>query len=209
MSDADQYRLGVTGEMEGLVFASGDLIHQGGDAHQAGIDDVSTYLANLTTGAKLSDSAKGSFNFLYGGDDDLDDNDDKSFESIDADVKVGQIFFKDSLAGSLDHYVEDMPHRLAHGLINLALEGEVKLDQRNTIRAAVRYLASAEDMTLSTGGEDDELGYELDLWYSYKMNKNLTFKVEGAYLFSDDLAEDLLADNDDVYQMAAGAVFKF
>lgn len=161
-------------------------------------------------GTKLSDSAKLSFNCLYvSGDDDNTDSDYEEFEGIDADVKVGQIFFKDTLAGSLDQYVADQPFKLANGLINLALEGEVKLDNKNKLRAAARYLASAEDMTLSTGGEDDGLGYELDLWYSYRMNKNLTFKVEGAYLFSDDLAEDLLADNDNVYKLITGAVFKF
>lgn len=210
--DADQYWLGLTAELNGPIFASGDVIYQGGDAHTAGNEDVSAYLANLTVGTKLDERTIVSLNGLYvSGDDNRRDSDDESFEGIDADVDIGQIFFKDSLSGSLDRYYADQPHKLANGLINIALQGEVKLDEKNKIRVAARYLASAEEVTvnMATGEQSDELGYELDFWYSYKMNQNLTFKIEGAYLFSDDLSEHLLADDDDVYMLATGAVFAF
>ena len=211
--DADQFWLGLTGEVGGPVFASGDLIYQGGDTGVDGDDDVSAYLANLTMGFKLNDAQKLSFNALYvSGDDDRGDNDQEAFQSIDADVKVGQIFFKDSLAASLDRFVDDMfgstmPDGLRdNGLINLALEGEMQLDEKNNLRAAARYLQTAEDDPFV---DEDELGYELDLWYTYKMNKNLAFKVEGAYLFPGDLAEEIFADDDDVYLATLGAVFQF
>lgn len=212
-ADADQYWLGVTGEMDGPVFAAGDLIYQGGDADPGGVRDVSAFLANLTVGTKLSERCKVSFNALYvSGDDDPADGDQEAFQSIDADVKVGQIFFKDSLAADLDRFVEDqfgadMPVGLRNaGLVNYALEGEMQLDAKNSLRAAVRYLATAEDDPVS--GEDD-LGYELDLWYAYKFNPNLTLKLEGAYLVSGDLAEQIFDDEDNVYQVGAGAVFAF
>lgn len=211
--DADQFWLGLTGEVGGPVFASGDLIYQGGDTGVDGDDDVSAYLANLTMGFKLNDSQKLSFNALYvSGDDDPNHGDQEAFQSIDADVKVGQIFFKDSLAGSLDRFVDDMfgstmPDGLKNnGLINLALEGEIQLDEKNNLRTAGRYLQTAED---DPGIDEDELGYELDLWYTYKLNKNLAFKVECAYLFAGDLAEYIFKDDDDVYLAAVGAVFKF
>ncbi len=212
---ADQYWLGLTGALDGAVFASGDLIYQGGDAGPESQDlDVSAYLANATVGMNVNDSSKVSFNALYvSGDDDDNDGDQEAFQSIDADVDVGQIFFKDSLAASLDRYVDyqfgeyqsydEMRNR---GLINLALEGEMQVDAKNNLRGAVRYLATAEDDPLS--GESD-LGYEFDLWYSYKMNKNLTLKLEGAYLISGDLAETMFEDDDNVYQFGAGAVFAF
>jgi hypothetical protein len=92
------------------------------------------------------------------------------------------------------------------GLINLAVEGEMQLNPKNNLRAAVRYLATAEDDPVS--GED-ELGYEFDLWYAYKFNQNLTLKLEGAYLFSGDLTEKMFEDDDDVYQVGLGAVFTF
>jgi len=211
--DADQFWVGLTGEVGGPVFAAGDLIYQGGDSGVDGDDDVSAYLANLTMGFKTNDSQKFSFNALYvSGDDDRGDSDQEAFQSIDADVKVGQIFFKDSLSASLDRFVDDMfgstmPAGLRNnGLINLALEGEMQLDEKNNLRAAARYLQTAEDDPIF---DEDELGYELDLWYTYKMNKNISFKVEGAYLFTGDLAEYIFLDDDDVYLASVGAVFKF
>ncbi|MCF8035684.1 MAG: hypothetical protein K9K62_02305 [Desulfobacteraceae bacterium] len=212
--DADQYWVGTTGEISGKVFASGDLIYQGGDAGPGGNLDVSAYLANAVVGTHINDTSKVSFNALYvSGDDDASDSDQEAFQSIDADVKVGQIFFKDSIAASMDRFVDDMfgekqtfDGMRNNGLINFALEGEMQLDARNNLRGAVRYLATAEEYDVT--GEDD-LGYEFDLWYSYKMNQNLTLKLEGAYLFSGDLAETMFDDDDNVYQIGAGAVFAF
>jgi len=208
--DADQFWAGITSEVTGPVFTSGDLIYQGGDAGVGGIGNVSAYLADLTVGVNLSDSRKISLNAVYvSGDDDLTDNDQEEFRGIDADVEVGQIFFKDSLAASLDRFVADQPYKLANGLVNFALEGDMKLNAKNKLRAAARYLASAEDVVLSNGSGEDELGYELDLWYAYDMNENLSFKLEGAYLFSGKLTEALFADPDDLYLVCAGAVFQF
>ncbi|MBS3731604.1 MAG: hypothetical protein KGY42_01745 [Desulfobacterales bacterium] len=212
--EADQFWVGTTGDLSGKVFASGDLVYQGGDAGPGGNQDVSAYLANVTVGTHINDTSKVSFNALYvSGDCDASDSDQEAFQSIDADVKVGQIFFKDSIAASMDRFVDDMfgerqtfDGMRNNGLINFAVEGEMQLDAKNNLRGAVRYLATAEEYA----GEDD-LGYEFDLWYSYKMNQNLTLKLEGAYLISGDLAEhpDVLNDDDNVYQVGAGAVFAF
>ena len=212
---ADQYWVGLTGKINGPVFASGDLIYQGGDAGPDGNLDVSAWLANLTVGARVSDNAKVSVHGLYvTGDDDPFDGDLDAFQSVDADVKVGQIFFKDSLAASLDRFVDDqfgatMPEPLRNkGLMTLALEGEIQLDAKNSLRGAVRYLETAEKYASANFSDEDELGYEFDLWYAYKYNDNLTLKLEGAYLISGDLAEEMF-DDDDVYQVAAGMVFAF
>ncbi|MCF8028696.1 MAG: hypothetical protein K9K81_10060 [Desulfobacteraceae bacterium] len=214
---SDQYWVGLTGKIDGPIFASGDLIYQGGDIGEIGDTgrdadlDVSAWLANLIVGARVSDNAKVSVQGLYvSGDDDDTDGDMDAFQSVDADVKVGQIFFKDSLSASLDRFVDDqfgytMPAPLRNkGLMTFAVDGEIQLDAKNSLRGAVRYLETAEK---SLAGED-ELGYEFDLWYAYKYNDNLTLKLEGAYLISGDLAEEMF-DDDDVYQVAAGMVFAF
>jgi hypothetical protein len=207
--DADQYWLGVTGGVKGPVFVSGDLMYQGGDAGPGGSLDVSAYLANLEVGARLGDARKVFFHALYvSGDDDAADSDQGEFRGIDADVRVGQIFFKDSHSASLDRFVADQPYKLANGLINLAVEAQVQIDPKNSLRAAGRYLASAEDVAVG-GGSEDALGYEVDLWYAHQMNDNLVLKLEGAYLFSDDLTQALFADEDDLYLVCAGAVFQF
>jgi len=68
------------------------------------------------------------------------------------------------------------------------VDGAIQLDAKNSLRGAVRYLETAE---ADISGED-ELGTEPDIWYAYKYNRNLTLKLEGAYLFSGDLAEVIL-----------------
>ncbi len=211
--DADQYWLGITGELEGPVFASADLIYQGGDSGPDGNDDVSAYLVNLTVGKEVREGIRVSANALYvSGDDDPDDSDLEAFQSIDADVKVGQIFFKDSFAGTCDRFVDDMfgstmPRGLKNnGLVNVAVEGEFQIGARNSLRAAARYLEAAED---DPYWDENDLGCELDLWYAYKMNENLSFRLEAAYLFAGDLAERIFQDKDDVYLLTAGAEFRF
>lgn len=211
--DADQYWIGLAGKINGPIFASGDLIYQGGEAGPGGTLDVAAYLANATVGVQITDNSRVAFNALYvSGDDDDTDGDLDAFQSIDADVKVGQIFFKDSLAASLDRFVDDqfgadMPVGLRNnGLVNLAVEGEIRMNAKNSLRAAIRYLATAEDCPVY--GED-ELGYEIDIWYAHEMNRNLSLKLEGAYLFSGKLAERIFNDSDDVYQVAAGLEFSF
>src|SRR6056297_1771239 len=212
---ADQYWCGLTGKIDGPLFATADLIYQGGDGGIDGDLDVSAYLANLSLGFKVRDNVQVLVNGLYvSGDDDPHDKDLEAFQSIDADVKVDQIFFKDGLAGSLDRFVDDqfgvtMPDGLRNnGLATCALEGAIQLDAKNSLRTSVRYLETAEKDTLYYPGED-ELGTEASLWYSYKYNQNLTLKLEGAYLFPGDLAEKMFEDDDNVYQAVAGMVFAF
>lgn len=209
VSEADHYWMGLTAEVGGPVFAAGDLIYLGGEAGPGGSEDVSAYLASVTMGFMVGDARQISVNALYvSGDDDEDDADREEFRGIDADVEIGQIFFKDSLAASLDRFVADQPYKLANGLINLAVEGQVQIDPWNKLRAAARYLASAENMATAEGSEDN-LGYEFDLWYAHEFNDNLSFRLEGAYLVSGDLTKALFEDEDDLYVLSAGAVFAF
>ncbi len=88
---------------------------------------------------------------------------------------------------------------------SFAVDGLVQLDAKNSLRGAVRYLETAEK---DISGED-ELGTELDTWYAYKYNQNLTLKLEGAYLFSGDLAEVIFENYDDVCQIGTGMEFAF
>ncbi len=207
--DDETYYLGLTGELNGPIFGSFDLIYQGGDIKfdTAGIQDLdhSAYLGDLTVGYKFDDRFKLYANFLYvSGDDDYSDSDADNFNSIDVDVKVGIILTKDSLLGDCDRFVTDSPYIMDQGLINYSLTGEYQLNQENHFRAAIRYLQLAEDFALG----DDEIGTELDFWYKYKYNKNVALRFEAAYLFADD-ALAFEGDADDLYTVAAGIQFKF
>ncbi|MBW2641377.1 MAG: hypothetical protein JRE10_14790 [Deltaproteobacteria bacterium] len=216
--DGQYYYLGLTGKYnKGKFFGDFDFIYQGGDIDfdDTAIDDLdrSAWLGNLTVGFKVSDKFKISGNILYvSGDDDANDDDAENFDSIDVDVKIGTIFFKDSVMADCDRYISDAPYIMDKGLINYAIQGEYQINGKNYLRAAVRYLMTAEDLEFNNESDDD-LGYELDLWYAYTLNKHVDLVIDAAYLFAGNGADLLAAsdnyDSDDLYKLAAGIKISF
>ncbi|MGD2029558.1 MAG: hypothetical protein PVG86_06425 [Desulfobacterales bacterium] len=217
--DGEYYYLGLTGKYnKGALFGDFDFIYQGGDIDfdDTTIDDLdrSAWLGNLTVGFKVSDKFKISGNILYvSGDDDANDDDAENFDAIDVDVKIGTIFFKDSIMADCDRFISDAPYILDKGLINYALQGEYQINGKNYLRAAVRYLMTAEDLELKLNESDDDLGYEFDLWYAYTLNKHVDLIIDAAYLVAGDgadhLAENDNYDSDDLYKLAAGIKISF
>jgi len=217
--DGDYYYLGVTGKYnKGSLFSNFDFVYQGGDIDfdDTAIDDLdrSAWLGNLTVGFKVSDNFKISGNILYvSGDDDSNDDDAENFDAIDVDVKIGTIFFKNSIMSDCDRFISDAPYIMDKGLINYAIQGEYQINTKNHLRAAVRYLMTAEDLELKPNESDDDLGYEFDLWYTYKLNKYVQLKIDAAYLAAGDGADHLAAsnnyDSDDIYKLAAGIKINF
>jgi len=216
--DGDYYFLGLTGKgRQGKLFGNFDLIYQGGDIDflDDTIEDLdrSAWLGNLTVGFKVTDKFKISGNILYvSGDDDPYDDDAENFDSIDVDVRVGIIFFKDSIMADCDRFISDGPYIMDKGLINYAIQGEYQISEKNYLRTAVRYLMTAEDLEFNNESDDD-LGCECDLWYTYTLNKYVDLKIDAAYLFAGDGADLLAAsdnyDADDMYKLAAGLKIKF
>jgi hypothetical protein len=217
--DGEYYYLGLTGKYsKGKLFGDFDLIYQGGDIEfdAPAIDDLdrSAWLGNLTIGFKVSDKFKISGNILYvSGDDDPNDDDAENFDAIDVDVKIGTIFFKDSIISDCDRFISDAPYIMDKGLINYAIQGEYQINGKNYLRTAVRYLMTAEDLEFKPNESDDDLGYEFDLWYTYTLNKHVDLKIDAAYLFAGDGADHLAAsdnyDSDDLYKLAAGIKISF
>jgi len=217
---AKYYWLGINGKFKAnRIFGDFDAIYNGGhmdfDKGLGHDVDRSGYLGNLTVGYKVNDKFKVSLNTLYvSGDDNPNDNDADNFDSVDVDIKCGIVLFTgDSLTGNADNFVSDAPFINDRGLINIALQGEYKIDAKNKLRAAVRKLYSAEDLDYIAGKKkDNDIGYEFDLWYSYKFNKNVALKAEFGYLVTGDGADQLTADghaDSGMYQASAGMVFKF
>ena len=221
--DSDTYYIGLTGKFnQDALFSNFDLIYQGGDidfddrADGTHIDslDRSAWLGNLTVGYKITDNFKISGNVLYvSGDDDDNDGDAENFDSIDVDVKIGTIFFKDTILADCDRTISDAPYIMDKGLINYAIQGEYQINEKNNLRMAVRYLTTDEDLKLKANESDDELGYEFDLWYTYQLNKYVQLKIDAAYLVAGDGADHLAAsdnyDGDDIYKLATGIKVKF
>lgn len=219
------YYLGFTGKAKFAPFYfAWDVIYQGGelDFENNAADDMdrSAWLVHLKAGYEVSDNFRVWARFLYvSGDDDADetnrpaaiDNDINNFESIDVDVKVGMILFKEeSLRGGDKNYL-DAPYIGPYGLINYALYGEYQIDPRQKVKMAVMYHQTDVDLIDGDGSKDNDLGWEFDLWYDYKYSKNVTFKVEAAYFVAGDALDALARDDDadDMYFLGGGVVFKF
>ncbi len=217
---ANYYWLGINGKFNAdRIFGDFDAIYNGGTiSYDKGLGsdiDRNGYLGNLTVGYKVNDKFKVSLNTLYvSGDDNPNDHNADNFDSVDVDIKCGIVLFTgDSLTGKADNFVSDAPFINDKGLINIALQGEYKIDPKNKVRAAVRKLYSAEDLDYIAGKKkDNDIGYEFDLWYSYKFNKNVALKAEFGYLVTGDGADQLTADghaDSGIYQTSVGMVFKF
>jgi len=131
--DSDTYYIGLTGKFnQDALFSNFDLIYQGGDVdfENTAIEDLdrSAWLADMTVGFKVNDSFKLSGNILYvSGDDNANDGDAKNFDSIDVDVKVGVIFFKDSILADCDRTISDAPYIMDKGLVNYAIQGDYQI----------------------------------------------------------------------------------
>lgn len=217
--DSNIYWTGVNGKFgRDAVFAGFDVIYQGGeiDFENAAIDDIdrSAWLADVTVGVKVNDKFTLSGNVLYvSGDDDAADTDANNFDSIDVDVKVGAVFFKDTILADCDRTISDAPYIMDKGLVNYAVQGEYQITDKNHVRMAVRYLTTAEDLEFKPGAKDKDLGVEFDLWYTYRLNKYVQLKCDAAYLVAGDAADHLAAaDNykgDDLYKIGAGMALKF
>lgn len=217
------YYLGFTGKAKfAPFFFAWDVIYQGGELEFEGNAaedmDRSAWLLHLKAGYKVSDNLRVWARFLYvSGDDDADETDPRTidrdldnFESIDIDVKVGMIFFKEEgLRGGDKNYL-DAPYIGPHGLINYALYGEYQINPRHKLKMAVMYHQTDVDLIDEDGSKDNDLGWEFDLWYNYKYNKNVTCKVEAAYLIAGDGLDALAKGNaDEMYFVGAGILFKF
>ena len=219
---AKYYWLGLTGKFKaGSIFGDFDAIYNGGDIEfDPGVAPDMTrsgYLGNLTVGFKVNDQFKISLNGLYvSGDDDPNDDSADNFDVIDVDIKCGIVLFTgDSLTGMADNFVSDAPFINDKGLINIALEGEYQINDQNNVRLAVRKLYTAEDLKYNTGlgiSADNDIGWEYDLWYTYKLNKNVSLAAEAGLLSTGDAADHLTSDGEaesSMYQVAGGIIFKF
>ena len=81
-----------------------------------------------------------------------------------------------------DRFISDAPYIMDKGLINYAIQGEYQISGKNYLRAAVRYLMTAEDLEFNNESDDD-LGYELDLWYAYTLNKHVDLIIDAAEVY--------------------------
>jgi predicted porin len=54
------------------------------------------------------------------------------------------------------------------------------------VDAALLWLRATEDVSINGGPADSDLGWEVDWKGTYKLARNLSYWVEGGYLFTGD-----------------------
>jgi hypothetical protein len=92
------------------------------------------------------------------------------------------------------------------GAMALAAWARFAASDKLTINGAVGRVWAAED-----NGNDDVIGTEIDLGMSYKILPNLSYNLQGGYLISGDLIEDLTYDGDseDVFMLVHSMTMTF
>jgi len=215
--DRDMYYLGTSFTFESNPFKGlFELIYQGGDIDFIDNDikdlERNAMLMNLDLSFQLNEQLKLGFNSLYvTGDDNPNDLDAGNFDSIDVDVAVGMIIFKDSLVSSCDRFVSDAPYFMDKGLIHHALTAEYKLAKKHTFFTAIRSLSLAKDY-VDDNKQESSIGTELDFKYAYKLNKNVKLRLEAACLIPGAASDLMTADDkeaDTIFNVASGIQFSF
>jgi len=233
--DLKVYELGVDGGYKadmgpGNLFVNWDLIYQGGNIDDAQFTatnlgttaspddyDVSAYFLHADVGFAWSDF-KLTYTFWYAsGDDDPDDNDFEGFFSTDVDIFTGSTVLMESYDD--DNYFTERPYILDKGMIMNRLGFDWNATEKLKVGAAFMYMMTAEDIeyTSSKGSEsNDEVGYEVMGYLSYKLYQNVEFAINAAYLVSGDamdaFEEDSIRDgkaDEDIFRSMARVRYSF
>jgi len=216
--DLKVYELGVDGGYKadvgpGNLFVNWDLIYQGGNIDDAQFTatnlgttptaedyDVSAYFLHADVGFAWSDF-KLTYTFWYAsGDDDPADDDFEGFFATDVDIFTGSTVLMESYDD--DNYFTERQYILDKGMIMNRLGFDWNATDKLKVGAAAAYMLLAEDIEYIDGAggptdsrrKDDEVGYELMGYVSYKLYQNVEFAINAGYLWSGD-AMDYFEEN--------------
>jgi hypothetical protein len=205
----------------GLIDYNIELAYQFGDTTADG--DYEAWALNLMGGYTFADvqwTPKVELEYTYfSGDDDILDGDTESFNRLFSDVHYGAI----NLGGDLDAATTNM-HIFRIGGSAIPIE-------KLTVSADLLIFLLAEDDSqglaltfgnaqvgdpivgpLSAAGDDDSVGYELDLAASYQYTEDLNLKVGWAHFFVDDAMENAFGsgtNDDDIDYLYVQAALDF
>ena len=191
-TDFDLFAFGVDGSWStatdwGKLFINWDGIYETGTVNDVGVAgndlDIGAYLAHADIGLNFG-KATVTYTVWYasGDDNDTDDSLD-NFMSVDVDF-FESFIFQESLAD--DNAFFEGPYISDKGLFFNKLALDYAVDAKLKLGGAVIYHLLAEDIELANGSKEDTLGVEIDLYGSYKIYKNLEFRVNIGYLASGD-----------------------
>ena len=233
--DLSLYELGIDGSFKtdagpGNLFFNWDLIYQGGDVDSAtftatnlgttGVQDydVSAYFLHGDAGFAWDDF-KLTYTFWYAsGDDDPTDDDLEGFFSTDVDIFTGSTILMESLND--ENYFTERPYLLDKGMVLNKLAFDDQATDKLKVGTAVAYMMTAEDIEYidndGSSQSEDEVGFELMGYASYKLYQNVEFAINAAYLWAGDAMdyweEDSIRDgssDEDIWRSMARIRYSF
>ncbi|MCD6292716.1 MAG: hypothetical protein J7M09_04590 [Deltaproteobacteria bacterium] len=219
----DMVFLGLDGNVQaGIVFADWDFIYENGSIDDVNVGgastdyDVSAYFLRTKVGVKL-DKLKIWGNFWYAsGDDDPTDHDMDAYMAIDVDVSDNVVIFEGATTD--DDCFTPRPYLEDKGFIMCKLAADYKASKKLSLGGALMYMMTAEDIEyVDNDGElqkEDEVGFEVDAYMTYKLYDNLEFAVKAGYLFSGDALDYYEIDQDgssdeDIFVVSSHIRYKF
>lgn len=185
----------------------GVLLYEGGTADVVNSNveyDMNAYIAALGGEMDLGYLGIHGQVFYASGDDDLKDTDSKGFY-----VPRGQSYYWSEIMGKgvFDYAASNgSPGDTISNIIAYNLGVSRKVSKDLTLTGDLWYAQHAETNQSVT---EEVLGTEIDLRADYKLNKDLTLTMVGAYLFADDATTMGAADKSDVSEIGAQLSFAF
>ena len=217
----------------GNLFVNWDLIYQGGDIDDAAFTatnlgttavddyDVNAYFLHADVGFAWDDF-KLTYTFWYAsGDDDPTDDDFEGFFATDVDIFTGSTVLMESYDD--DNYFTERQYLLDKGMIMNRLGFDWNATDKLKVGAAFMYMMTAEKIEYTDGDgstgssqKEDEVGYELMGYVSYKLYQNVEFAINAGYLVAGDAMdyweEDSIRDgksDEDIFRSMARVRYGF
>ncbi|OAQ20263.1 hypothetical protein [Thermosulfurimonas dismutans] len=230
-SDNQPWYLGLDLDLaSGLWSLNTGFIYEGGDFDlhgnvPAGMDDNmdhDAYLLYAELGYRVNEQIKASFLWWWAtGDDDPYDGDVENFNAIDTHTFGSVVLFEDA-AFDDGYVVSRHPYLNNLGFQMYRLRVDYQATPRLALAAAVNYMKFDEDAYwVDEAGNvknDDDIGWELDVYAKYELYKDLTLDVAAGYLWAGD-GLDAWADKDgngyvdsdadDMYRISVGVTYSF
>jgi hypothetical protein len=199
--DFDLLAIGVDGSWStatnyGKFFVNWDLIFETGGIDDVTIDggatttdlDISAFLLHTDIGLNFG-KATVTYTLIYAsGDDNSDDNDLEGYVQVDVDASYSIIFNEGGYTN--DDYFSERHVIADKGIFVNKLALDYAATKKLKTGIALLYLLLGEDVTLADGSKDDELGFEVDAYVSYKLYPNLTLALNIGYLSSGDVMDE-------------------
>lgn len=188
--DFNLYTLGTDGKLAfpasfGNVFLNWDLMYQGGSLtdNSAKKQDINAFFAHGDVGVNI-DKIRLTYTAWYAsGDDNANDGKIHNFMATDVDTYASRVLME---SYTDDSYFTEAPYILDKGLFLNKLALDFQATKKLTVGAAVLYLQTAKDLTLTGGKTSKKLGTEIDAYLSYKLFPNTELAIAGGYLLADD-----------------------